>query len=393
MADWRAEIDAYIDTIADVLLGTRRFLHAHPEPSGEEYRTAELLAGRLGEVGLPGKLIPSRRGVIAGPESDDPTPRIAFRADIDALRLHDLKDVSYRSTNEGVMHACGHDAHATMAMGAALALWQCREHLPWPVPWRALFQPAEETAEGANEMIAAGAVEGVRAIVAIHVDPDLPVGQVAERTGVMTAFCQDLQVMTRGVGGHATDPIAVAVQFVSAVYQFVPRSVDAREAAVVTFGMIRGGASPNVIPETVELRGTVRTLSWPAAAKVEKRLRQIGRGLAEASGTAVEVTLNRGSDAVVNDPIVTAICARAAAEVVGADHVVSIPLPSLGGEDFAAYLAHAPGCLLRLGVAGEDRRRHFLHSPHFDIDERALAIGARVLARSVVLLAEQGVKP
>jgi amidohydrolase len=286
-----------------------------------------------------------------------------------------------------------------MALGAALALWNCREHLPGPVAWRAIFQPAEETGEGAHEMIAARAVEGVRAVVALHVDPDLPVGKVAERTGVMTAFCQDLFVTVRGVGGHAarphqaTDPIAVAVQLVAAIYQFIPRSVDSREAAVVTFGVIQAGASANVIPDKVELQGTVRTLSWPAAARVEERLRQIARGLAEASGATIDVRLERGVDAVVNDPSVTSVCTRAAAEVVGADHLVPIPLPSMGGEDFASYLAHAPGCLLRLGVASEDRPRHFLHSPHFDIDERALALGAKILAHSVVSLSEQGRRP
>ncbi len=399
MPDWRAEVDAYIDSIADELRETRRHLHAHPEPSGAEFRTAELLAGRLGEAGIPRRLIPSGRGLVAGPGGDEPGPKFAFRADIDALRIQDLKDVPYRSTREGMMHACGHDAHATMALGAALALWGCRESFPRPVPWRAIFQPAEETGEGAHEMIAAGAVEGVRAVVALHVDPDLGVGMVAQRTGAMTACCQDLHVTVRGVGGHAArphqaiDPVAVAVQLVSAVYQFVPRSVDSREAAVVTFGMIHAGASPNVIPDTVELRGTIRTLSWAAAARVEDRLRQIARGLAEAGGTAIEVRVEKGVGAVINDPAVTALCVRAASEVVGADRVVPIPLPSMGGEDFAGYLDHAPGCLLRLGVASDDRPRTLLHSPHFDIDERALAFGAKVLAHSVLHMAGLSATP
>ena len=250
MPDWRAEVDAYIDSIADDLSSTRRYLHANPEPSGLEFRTAELFAGRLGEAGIPFRMIPSGRGVVAGPEAEGPGPKFAFRADIDALRIHDLKHVAYRSTREGTMHACGHDAHATMALGAALALRRCRESFPWPVPWRVLFQPAEETGEGALEMIAAGAIEGVGAVVALHVDPDLSVGKVAQRTGVMTAFCQDLRIIVRGVGGHAarphlaTDPIAVAVQLVSAIYQFVPRSVDSREAVVVTFGVFPGGLQP-----------------------------------------------------------------------------------------------------------------------------------------------------
>jgi amidohydrolase len=399
MGDWRVEIDACVDAMIEDLRATRRHLHAHPEPSREEYRTAEFLAGKLEADDIPVRFIPSRRGLVADANPDDPRPRVALRADIDALRLHDLKDVSYRSTHDGVMHACGHDAHATMVLGAALALWRCRGALPGPVAWRAIFQPAEETGDGAHEMIAAGAVEGVRAVVALHVDPELAVGRLAQRPGVMTAFCSDLQVCVRGVGGHAarphqaTDPIAAAAQFVAAAYQLVPRSVDAREAAVVSFGAIHGGDSANVIPERVDLRGTVRTLSWAAALQVEERLRRIGRGLAEAAGVEVDIRLDRGSDAVINDPEVTAVCALAAGEVVGADHVVTIPLPSMGGEDFAGYLAHAPGCLLRLGVASDDRPRHPLHSPYFDIDERALAIGAKTLARCAVLLAEPGRRP
>ena len=393
MDDWGTAVDTCIDEMAGALREVRRHLHAHPEPSREEYRTTEYLAARLEAEGIPMRLIPSRRGLLAETPGDDPGPRVAFRADIDALRIHDLKDVSYRSTHEGIMHACGHDAHAAMALGAAAALWQCRSKLPGPVRWRAIFQPAEEVGEGASEMIEAGAVEGVRAIVALHVDPELAVGRLAHRTGVMTANCSDLRVTVRGVGGHAarphqsTDPIAVAVQFVAAAYQFVPRSIDAREAAVVTFGSIHGGHSSNVIPDRVELTGTIRTLSWSAADRVEERLRRIGRGLAEASGAEIEVRFERGVDAVVNDPEVTAACIRSAVEVVGLDHVVAIPLPSMGGEDFGGYLAHAPGCLLRLGVAQDGRPRYFLHSPHFDIDERALAIGAKVLVRAVVHLA------
>jgi amidohydrolase len=399
MSDWGEAIDACVDGMSDMLRDVRRHLHAHPEPSREEYRTTGFLAARLEEAGVPVRLIPSRRGLVAEPQCDDPGPRVAFRADIDALRIHDLKDVSYRSTHEGIMHACGHDAHAAMALGAALALWRCRESLPGPVAWRAVFQPAEEVGDGAREMIEAGAVEGVRAIIALHVDPDLPAGRVAQRTGVMTAFCSALDVAIRGVGGHAarphqsTDPIAVAVQFVAAVYQLVPRAIDAREAAVVTFGSIHGGDAANVIPDRVDLAGTVRTLSWSAASKVEERLRLIGRGLAEASGAEIDVLLVRDVKAVVNDPEVTAACVAAASDVVGPGQVVPIALPSMGAEDFAAYLDHAPGCLLRLGVAAEDRPRHFLHSPYFDIDERALAIGAKILARSVVNLSGRGDRP
>ena len=200
-------------------------------------------------------IAPTGRGLVAGPEGKHGTEILAFRADIDALRIHDVKTVAYRSTREGVMHACGHDAHATMALGAALALWQCRDQLPRGLMWRAIFQPSEEVGEGASEMIATGAMKHVAAVIALHVDPDTPVGHLAYRQGVLTAFCQELQVDIQGQGGHAArphqsiDPIGVASQFITSVYQFVPRSVDSRDPVVVTFGSIQGGSSANVIPE------------------------------------------------------------------------------------------------------------------------------------------------
>ena len=392
-ADWREALNAEIDSMAESLRTVRRYLHMHPEPSREEFATARYLAHHLEEAGIPIRLVASGRGIIAEPP-DAASSRVAIRADIDALRLHDAKTVPYRSTCDGVMHACGHDAHATMSLGASLALWRCRDRLPWPTPWRAVFQPAEETGEGAEEMVAEGAVEGVRAIVALHVDPDLAVGRIAQRPGALTARCQDLRVTIRGLGGHAArphqavDPIGVAVQFINSVYQFIPRAIDSREPVVVTFGSIQGGTSANVIPEEVRLLGTVRTLTRSSSARVEERIRQIAHGLFEASRATIDVAFDHATDAVVNNPEVTETCVRAASEVVGSDHVDLIPLPSMGGEDFSGYLAETSGCMLRLGVASDDRPRHFLHSPLFDIDESALAIGAKVLAHSLVLLAD-----
>ena len=257
-----------------------------------------------------------------------------------------------------------------------------------------MFQPAEEVSEGAVEMVEAGALEHVHSIVALHVDPELSVGRVGYRVGPLTAACQEVAVVVRGTGGHAarphlsSDPIAVAAQLVSLLYQAVPRSVDSRDPSVVTFGSIRGGTSPNVIPEEVELQGTIRTLSDRAAAVVEERITQVARGLSAATRCTIDVIFRRRTDSVINDPDVTAACVRAAAEVVDGG-VEEIRLPSMGGEDFSGYLKHARGCLLRLGVASLDRPRQALHSPHFDIDEGALAIGAKILARSMVLLGRE----
>jgi amidohydrolase len=394
MSDWREAIDGYLLSIEGELRAIRRHLHTHPEPSRQEFRTTQFLAKRLDEANIPHRIAPSGRGLIADSDADGDasTPRVAIRADLDALLLHDAKEVSYRSGREGVMHACGHDAHTAMALGAILALQRARDQLPGSLPWRAIFQPSEEVGEGAHEMIAAGALHGVRSILALHVDPDREVGRVGMRPGPLTAFCDDLHVTIRGSGGHAArphqtiDPIATAAQWITTVYQSVPRSIDAHDPVVVTFGAIAGGGSPNVIPDAVTIQGTLRTLNRRATALAKERIQAIARGLAEASGARITIDFRDSLDGVVNDPAVTAAFGRAANEVVGEDRVDLIPQPSLGGEDFAHYQAHVPGCLLRLGVAAPDAPRTPLHSPRFDIDERALILGARVLARGVVLL-------
>lgn len=395
MTDWRAALDLRIDSQADRLRKVRRHLHANPERSREEFQTTRFLAERLAESGVPFTIIPSRRGLLAGALNSEDVSLVAFRADLDALPIPDAKDVPYRSTRDGLMHACGHDAHAAMALGAAEALWECRALLPVNRAWRAVFQPAEEVGEGAYEMVAAGAMEGVKAIIALHVDPERPVGRVGCRDRELTAFCHELVVVVRGVGGHAArpqlarDPLLAAAQFVTTVYQSIPRSVDARDPTVVTFGSIQAGSGSNVIPEEVVLTGTIRTLSRPASQRVAERLRQIADGLGAATETCFEVSLKNSTDGVYNDPEVAAVCRRAAAEIVGADSLDEIRLPSMGGEDFSGYLTQAPGCLLRLGTAGSEGPVHHLHSPAFDIDEHALTLGAKILARSAVLMSAQ----
>lgn len=387
--DWRAVLDRAVDQIEDQIRAVRRHLHANPEPSGEEYETTAFLAKSLQESGIECSVVESRRGIIAGQLCQN-EPCVAMRADTDALRIQEERDVPYRSTRDGLMHACGHDAHSAMVFGAALALHLSRENLPWEVNWRAIFQPAEESAVGAEEMTKYGAVQSVQAIIALHVDPELPVGRIATRIGPLTAFCESINVNIRGKGGHAARPhhtvdsIATAIQLVNSIYQFIPRSIDSREPVVVSFGVIEGGENPNVIPEKVLLRGTIRTVSRVASARVKERIRGIARGLSDASGATIDVEFQRGPDAVINDEWVTGICVLAATELLGKEAVETIRLPSMGGEDFSAYLAHTPGSMLRLGVGGTNSP--FLHSSQFDIDETALPIGAKLLARSLVLL-------
>jgi amidohydrolase len=242
-------------------------------------------------------------------------------------------------------------------------------------------------------MVAAGAAEGLDAIVALHVAPELPVGRVALRIGVMTAFCQEIEVVVRGAGGHgarphlAHDPVAATAHLLTTIYQAIPRSFDAREPVVVSFGMIAGGNNANVIPDRVNLRGTLRTLSRATGVRVCERVARIARGVGESTQTEIDVSFGQATEAVINDPDVSAVCIRAAGEVVGGRHIEEIPLPSMGGEDFSGYLDQVHGCMMRLGVAGSEGGWPSLHTSRFDIDERALPLGAKILARCAVLLA------
>jgi amidohydrolase len=392
MNEWAQEIDRFVDSVAAELRDVRRHLHQNPEPSGEEYETTKFLAHQLKQAGIEVRIAATRRGLFADGQATTSLPRVAMRGDMDALHIHEQNQVEYRSRRDGIMHACGHDAHSTIILAAARALKQVEASLPWPCPWRAIFEAAEETGAGAQEMIQAGAMDGVRSVITLHVDPDRLVGRVGLRHGAMTAACQDIDVRIRGKGGHAArphesnDPIAAAAQFINEVYRFVPRMVDSRNPVVVTIGVIHGGELPNVIPDQVLLRGTIRTLTRASREEVKSLLDRIRRGISEITGTSIDFTFDEGIDGVHNDEGIADAMWQAAAEVVGPDNVEQIPQPSMGAEDFANYLGRAPGCLLRLGVATEGRPRFDLHSPSFDLDEQALAIGAKILARTLVLL-------
>jgi amidohydrolase len=380
-------LDRYIEANAERWVQLRRYLHAHPEPSGKEYGTTRYLAEYLTECGLACTLGPNARGLWAEPAGQGDGRRVAIRGDIDALRLRDEKSVPYHSTVEGITHACGHDAHASIVVAAALALAAADRDTQSRPLWRLILQPAEETSEGARELVGAGVMHGVGAIVGMHVDPARRLGHVGFRHGTMTAFCDEVDILVSGAGGHAArpydaaDPITAAVQLVSMAYQCLPRSVDAREPAVLTFGSIHGGMTRNVIPKQVEVRGTMRTHAPEVRDRLEQRIRELAAGVATATGTEISVAFKPGPDAVVNDGRVTSACERAARALLGDSAVEAIESASMGGEDFADYLGDAPGCFFRLGIASDARTSHPLHSGLFDLDERALTIGAKLLAR------------
>lgn len=391
-------VSAGVDALHEEMIAVRRHLHAHPELSGRETKTAQYLAGRLEAEGLEPRVVADGCGVIVdsvAPGSEASGPRVALRADIDALPIADAKDVEYRSQHTGVMHACGHDAHAASVLGAALAMHrlQASGEAGGAIAWRAIFQPAEETNTGARAMIEAGAIDGVREIFSLHMDPSRAAGTIGTRAGAFTADCDEMAVRIGGRGGHASrphesvDPIAAAAQLINAIYLSVPRRVDSHDPVVVTIGRISGGHSYNVIPDRVDLLGTVRSFNPTARHETHVHIRELAIGIGQITGTSIEVAFTDGPPSVSNDATLNARLCRVASELLGIDSVRTIVRPSMGGEDFAHYLAHVPGCMFRCGCAPADAggaSAPALHNPRFDIDESALAVGAKVLAAAAL---------
>lgn len=390
--DLASRIDEAVDARFPRIVELRRHLHVHPDPSGEEQETTRHLASLFREEGFETRTGPEGRGLIVEPPGQPEVSRLALRADIDALWIQDQKDVEYRSQRPGVMHACGHDAHTSLVAGAVLALHDLRREgaLPDSLAVRGIFQPAEEICQGARDMILAGALENVHAILSTHVDPSLRAGRIGIRDGILTAAVDEIHIEIEGRGGHAArphesvDPIVAAAQLISSVYLFVPRATSTRDQVVVTFGEIQGGYNANVIPDRVRLRGTLRTLDTGVQTRTRDHIVTLAAGIAATSGTTISVDFPEGTPPVINDPVLSARLRETCREVVGESNIVELPHPSMGGEDFAFYLEQVPGCMIRVGSSFTDEPAPPLHSPDFDIEESALAVGARILARAAV---------
>jgi amidohydrolase len=391
---WQQHLDLAIARHREQIVGVRRHMHRNPEPSGQEFKTSLYLYQKLSQEGFDVRMGPEGRGILVDVSFGDGPPGklFALRADIDALRIHDQKEVDYRSQVPGVMHACGHDAHSAILTGAITAVRELHAagELPWPVRFRGIFQPSEETSVGAKEMIEAGALDGVEAIAALHVDPSRRVGTVGMRVGVLTANCMGMRIRIVGRGGHtarpheASDPIAAAAQLINSLYLFIPRVVDSQDAVVLGIGQIQSGDNPNVIPERLELRGTLRTLDRRVHKQSQQHIRRLAHGVAQTTDTHIDVQFERASASVCNDPQLMTILNQAATEVLGPEGIDTIARPSMGSEDFAFYLEHVPGAMVRLGTASARRGRSALHTPTFDVDEDALPQGARIMARTAI---------
>ena len=368
------------------LIELRRHLHRHPELSGHEQRTATLVAGELRRLGWEVREAVGRTGVVAelGPADG---PLVALRTDMDALPIEERTGLPYASSHQGLMHACGHDIHTSVGLGVASLLAPLADRLTARV--RLLFQPAEETAQGAAWMRAAGAMEGVQALFGVHVFPSLPVGTVGVRCGSLTAAAGELEIEVLGESGHgarphqSTDAIWIAARVVSGLQEAISRRLDALHPVVVSFGRIEGGKAFNVIADHVRLLGTVRCLDTELHDRLPAWIEETVQALCRGHGGEARVHYRCISPPVHNDTELTHLVAGAATDLLGAAQVQWLEHPSLGAEDFAELLRGHRGTMFRLGVAGPEGCTP-LHSSTFRPDEGCLAVGVKVLTLSLL---------
>ena len=378
-------VEKWLDRHTEDLSLWRRHIHANPELARQEYATTEFVAKHLRAAGLEPKVLPRGTGLICdlGPSGG---PRIALRADLDALPLQETTGLPFESTVPGVSHACGHDAHTTVVLGAGLALASMPE---LPVGVRLVFQPAEEVMPGgALDVVAAGGLDGVSRIFALHCDPRLEVGKVGMRVGAITSAADTVELVLDSPGGHTSRPHLTGdlVYGLGAVITGLPgmlsRRIDPRTGTVMVWGAVSAGKAPNAIPRTGMLAGTVRTGDHETWHLLEPMVREIVHGLLAPTGVSYELNYRRGVPPVVNDEV-SARMFEDAIRGVGPDALADTP-QSGGGEDFSWYLEHIPGAMGRLGVWPGVGPELDIHQPTFDLDERALAVGVRVMTNLVL---------
>lgn len=389
------------------LVAFRRDLHMHPELGNQEFRTTAAIKARLERAGLKPRVLTTGTGLICdigdigaegeGEDSGTAVPVLALRADIDALPIPDTKsECSYRSTEPGRAHACGHDVHTAVVLGAGLVLADLHRQGLLPRPVRLLFQPAEEVLPGgAADAIECGALDGVGRIIAVHCDPKVDAGRIGLRHGPITSACDRLEISLDGSGGHTarphltTDLVTAAARVATDVPALVARRVDARSGLSVVWGRIESGHACNVIPQHAELSGTVRCLdleTWHQAPDLVHAAVDEIAGLYRAKS---EITYVRGVPPVVNDADVTELLRDAMTARLGA-HSVEDTTQSLGGEDFSWYLEHVPGAMARLGVRRPgERTARDLHQGDFDADEYAITVGVEMFTAAALIDAQE----
>ena len=384
--------EARVAALMPELVGVRRDLHMHPELGRQEQRTTALLVERLEQAGLTARVLPGGTGLICdivpeGTPAD--APLLAFRADIDALPIDDAKPdtVPYRSTVPGRAHACGHDVHTTVVLGLALVLAEERAAGRLTRAVRLIFQPAEEIMPGgALDVIKAGGMERVERIFAVHCDPKVETGRIGLKVGAITSACDKLEITLDGPGGHTarphltTDLVMAIAKLAAELPNALGRRMDPRWGVSLVWGRIAGGSAANVIPQSAELEGTVRSLELDGWREAPGAIEELVGQIAETYRAKWVIDYHRGVPPVVNEAVSTRMLGDAMERCFGPGRIEGTE-QSLGGEDFSWYLEHAPGALARLGVRSPDETgSRDLHQGTFDADEDAIAVGVRLFA-------------
>lgn len=388
--DVHQNIHEAAQALQDETVAMRRDFHQHPETAFEEVRTSGIIAEKLGDLGLIVRSKLGKTGVVGILDSGRPGRTVLVRADIDALPVHEARDTPYRSQTDGKMHACGHDGHTAVALSTAKLLSQRKDTLSGKLVF--IFQPAEEIVRGAEAMLRDGALNGLSpdASIGLHLSSDHPTGTVAVRAGPAMAATDSFRFVIHGKGGHAAkpqetiDPVVIAASVITVLQTLVSRETDPTEQAVISITSVHGGTAYNIIPEEVELKGTLRTFKPEIRALLRERILAVSQAVAGAMRGKLTAQWNEGSPAVVNDAARTERVRSIAREVLGADRVVE-PNPTMGGDDMALWLQRAPGCYFFLGARDEGRgidKPH--HHPEFDINEAALPLAVELLSRGAL---------
>lgn len=381
------EIKAKSEKIKGQLVNFRREIHRNPELSGGEKNTAAFVTGILEANDIKVKRNVGGYGVIGILNADSSGPMIALRADMDALPIVEQTGAEYASLSPGVMHACGHDAHTAILLGTAIVLADMRESLKGRVMF--LFQPAEESISGAKAMINDGALDAEvpGAIVALHCLPEMEVGSVGHKAGMMTAAADSIDIVIKGKSGHASRPhqtidaVLVSSMVINAIHHIVSRKTNPLHPAVISIGVINGGSAKNIIADRVEMEGTVRTLDSGLRERMPTIIEEVIKGVTASMGAEYEFTYTLECPAVVNDPYVDELISSCACDILGRESTIELGEPMMGSEDFALFTEKMPGALFRLGTGNREKGIVApLHNPHFDIDEEAIIIGTRMMS-------------
>jgi amidohydrolase len=387
------QLKSDIDELVPDMVAMRRDLHEHPELAFEEVRTSGIVAQRLQTLGLEVQAGVAKTGVVGmlrGGASKPGAKTIAIRADMDALPIYELNEIEYRSTIDGKMHACGHDGHTSILLAVADILTKRRQELPGNVKF--VFQPAEEVIGGAEPMVKEGAMEGVDGVIGLHLISDYPQGRVGVRAGTVFASADKVVLRVQGKGGHAAmpetavDPIVISAHIITALQTLISRETSPFSPAVITIGKISAGTAFNIIPETVEMQGTMRAFTHVHREKLVRRIGEVASGIALAMGGTCAVEIFDGCPPCINDPAMTEVVRKAAIEAVGEKDVdESEEVMTTGSDDMAYFLNAVPGCYFIVGAHNEEKGAKYPHHhPRFNIDEDALAVGVEVLTRAAM---------